>query len=70
MPDKHKCEFLGVRGLKEEYGFSESLQRKKRHEGNFIPFYMAGSRVRYRRAAVESWIAEQEQLAHRGSDGA
>ena len=70
MPDKDKCEVLGVRGLKEEYGFSEGLQRKKRHEGDFIPFFFAGNRIRYRRAAVESWIAEQERLAQRGSDRA
>jgi hypothetical protein len=70
MDDKHKCEVLGVRGLKEEFGFSEGLQRKKRNEGNFIPFFFAGNRVRYRRAAVESWIAQQEQLAQRGSERA
>jgi hypothetical protein len=70
MPDEHKCEVLGVRGLKEEFGFSEGLQRKKRNEGNFIPFFFAGNRVRYRRAAVESWIAQQEQLAQRGSERA
>ena len=68
MPDKHKCEVLGVRSLKEEYGFSEGLQRKKRNQGNFIPFFFAGNRIRYRRAAVESWIAEQEQLTQRESD--
>ena len=67
MPDEHKCEVLGVRGLKDEYGFSEGLQRKKRNEGNFIPFYLVGNRVRYRRVLVEKFIAEQEQVAHRGS---
>ena len=70
MPDKNTCEVLGVRGLKEEFGFSEGLQRKKRNEGNFIPFFLAGNRVRYRRAAVEAWIAEQEKLAHRRSNRA
>ena len=70
MPHKHKSEVLDVRGLKEEFGFSEGLQRKKRREGNFIPFFFAGNRIRYRRAAVESWIAEQEQLTQRGSDRA
>jgi hypothetical protein len=70
MPDKHKSQSVSVRGLKEEYGYSESLQRKKRNEGNFIPFYRAGNRIRYRRVLVEKFITEQEQAAHRGSDRA
>jgi hypothetical protein len=67
MPDEHKSESLSVRGLKKDYGYSESFQRKKRNEGNFIPFYLVGNRVRYRRVLVEKFIAEQEQVAHRGS---
>lgn len=66
MSDKQPCEVLSVNALKSEYGFSEGYQRKKRKEGGFIPFFLAGNRIRYRRAAVESWIAEQEK--HTGQE--
>lgn len=54
---------MTVAQVRDEVGIATSTQRLWRSQGRFVPWYLAGKRIVYRRALVERWIAEQEAKA-------
>lgn len=49
----------------DEFGFPEQTERKQRGKPGWPPHVLIGTRVHYRRAAVEQWLIDQE---HRASE--
>jgi hypothetical protein len=63
-----KSEVLTPLDVEVEFLIPRSSQKKGRAKGSFAPYFRVGRRVYYRRCALETWIADQEQRAgdHRG----
>jgi hypothetical protein len=60
LQDKSASRVITARGVRDEYLVGISTQRRMRAEGRFVPWYLAGNRVVYRRELVERWVEEQE----------
>lgn len=64
--DTRRHDWLTTAELSLQYGFSVGTLRYWRHRGYGPACFSLGRKVVYRRAAVEAWIAEQEQNTRRG----
>jgi DNA-binding transcriptional MerR regulator len=59
-------ELMTTKDVENEYGIPEGTLRYYRSTGVGPASFRLGGRVRYRRADVLSWIAEQERATRRG----
>ncbi|NDV08116.1 helix-turn-helix domain-containing protein [Rhodococcus sp. IEGM 248] len=62
-------ELLTVRDLADHFAIPESSQRLFRQQGRFIPYYMVGRRIMYRRDDLEAWLSQQLEGDRRGDTG-
>ena len=62
-------ELMTTKDIENEYGIPEGTLRYYRSTGVGPASFRLGGRVRYRRAEVLSWIAEQERATRRGGVG-
>ena len=67
-------EFLTMRDTSALTKFAVQTLKNMRSRGDGPPSFLVSGRVRYRRSAVEQWMAEQEanqpeRPAHRAGDG-
>jgi len=64
MTDGVTSELLPRKKLIEQYGFSDSSERRGRREGEaWPPHVVIGHKIYYRRHSVEQWLADQERAS-------
>ncbi|MGO8853690.1 hypothetical protein [Mycobacterium sp.] len=65
MTDYVSSDLLSRKEFLEEYGFSDSAERRGRRQGEAWPPHMVigQKKIYYRRRSVEQWLAEQERAA-------
>ena len=65
MTDYVSSDLLSRKEFLEEYGFSDSAERRGRREGEAWPPHMVigHKKIYYRRRSVEQWLAKQERAS-------